>query len=94
MNLFGSNLGGGFGLGGLGGVGGVGPGGHETVAPQLSMSRLQWVMQFCDVDLAELNDSVIARRRVQFYLELDREMERRDEVRELERQWNPLGRFG
>ena len=82
MNLFGSNLG-----------GGTGPADQETVAPELSMSRLQWIMQFCNLDLAELNDSVIARRRVQFYLDLDHAMNRHAEVRELERQWNPLGRF-
>lgn len=60
----------------------------------VSVDRLGWILAFCDRRFEELETDIIARRQVQFYVEVDREIGRRAEVLELEKQWNPLGRTG
>ena len=86
MSLFGSNLGSGFDPLGIEST-------HEQVVPDVESRRLAWILAFCGLEVADLDTSVVARRQVAFYLRLDREMARREQVLELEEQWNPLGRM-
>ena len=65
----------------------------DTRRHVVSMDRLGWILAFCGRRFEELETDIIARRQVAFYLAVDREMARRDEVAELEKQWNPLGRM-
>ena len=60
---------------------------HERVG------RLERILAFCGHDLHDVLTNPVARRRVDFYLAVDREVTRRGEIGDLERQWNPLGRM-
>lgn len=60
----------------------------------VSMDRLGWILAFCGRTWEELEADGVARRQVAFYVEVDREMGRRAEIVDLEKQWNPLGRTG
>jgi len=51
---------------------------------------LQRVMAFLGVSIDDVINDAIARRKVAGYYKLHRWIERRVEVVELERQWNPL----
>jgi len=70
------------------------PGDAGTLLPQVLGSGIERVMAFCGVTERQLEVDVIARRRVSFYLEVDRSIRRSRATRELEKQWNPHGRSG
>ena len=65
---------------------------NELLLPADAHPRLRRVMAFCGLTWDDLRTCEIARRRVAFYLGVDREVGRRAEIADLERQWNPLGR--
>jgi hypothetical protein len=54
---------------------------------------LDRLMRFAKVTPEELRHSVVARNKLALYVDLDRQLNRQLEVRDLETQWNPLGRF-
>ena len=66
-------------------------GGHELLVPRDADRRLARVLAFCGLDLSDVLGCPVARRTAQFYLAVDAEVERRAEVLDLERQWNPTG---
>ena len=83
MSLFGSNLG--------DDPIGFGPT-HELVLPEIDSQRLMWIFRFCGYSMTEVQTNIVAQRTVGFYLQLDHDIKRFDEVRELENQWNSTGR--
>jgi hypothetical protein len=75
-----------------GNYGGPLPGGGDgSVVPEVTASRLARVLAFCGTNMDEVFTCPVTRRRVAFYLAVDREIVRRGEILELEQQWNPLG---
>ena len=63
--------------------------GVRRVVPHRRLARL---LAFAGRSIDEVVNSGIAKREVAHLFKLDRQIERRAEVLELERQWNPLGR--
>ncbi|MEM1013693.1 MAG: hypothetical protein AAGI46_15910 [Planctomycetota bacterium] len=68
---------------------GFGPDHEAMVERQAEARRLDRVLSFCGLNLSDVLSSSVERRRVAFYLSIDREVERTGEVLDLERQWNP-----
>ena len=65
---------------------------REQLLPLRETRRLARVLAFCGHGIDDVVNDPIARRRVVFYFKLDRQIDRRRDAIELERQWNPLGR--
>ena len=59
------------------------------VLPQRSLARL---LAFAGRSIDDVVNSPVARRELIHYFKLDKAVQRRVEVVDLERQWNPLGR--
>ena len=55
-------------------------------------SRLSRILAFTGLSIDDVVNSRIAKNHVRNYFRLSRSIERREEVAELERQWNPTGR--
>lgn len=55
-------------------------------------SRLSRILAFTGLSIDDVVNSRIAKNHVRGYFKLSRSIERREEVAELERQWNPTGR--
>jgi hypothetical protein len=53
--------------------------------------RLNRVLAFCGLTIHDVVNSRIAKNQVLGYYKLSRTVDRGVEIRELERQWNPLG---
>ena len=64
----------------------------EVLHELFTIDRLSRVLAFCGYSHEDLEHNPVARNEVSFYLHVDREIERRAEVVDLEKQWNPLGR--
>lgn len=59
------------------------------ILPQRRLARL---LAFTGRSIDDVVNSRIAKRELAHFFKLEREIARRREVLELERQWNPLGR--
>ena len=76
---------------GLGRSGSVGP--SETPITQVIVQRpLDRILAFTRRSIDDVVNSPVAKNQVYGYFKLSRHIERRGEILELERQWNPLGR--
>ncbi len=74
---------------------GLGGGGEAFDAFQGGRTEhvmLQRVLEFRGRSIDDVVNNPIVKREVLGYYKLHRQIERSAEVRELERQWNPLGR--
>lgn len=71
---------------------GLGGDANQSLIPHRRTRRLGRILAFCGHGIDDVINDPVARRRVRYYYKLDRQITRHGEVRELERQWNPLGR--
>ena len=67
------------------------PDDEAVVSLEVESQRLARILEFCGLELSDCLGSVVEARRVEFYMNLGREIDRTGEVRELEKQWNPSG---
>ena len=64
---------------------------HQVAPERVVEKRLSKVLAFTGLTIHDVVNNPIARNIVLGYYKLSRQIDRRIEVTELERQWNPLG---
>jgi len=66
--------------------------GPAPIEHRIIRSRLNRILAFTGLSIDDVVNSRIAKNHVRGYFKLSRFIERRDEIVELEKQWNPTGR--
>jgi hypothetical protein len=63
---------------------------HHATVERIVQKRLGRILAFCGLTIDDVVNSRIAKNQVLGYYKLSKMVDRRSEIVELERQWNPL----
>jgi len=66
--------------------------GRQAIEYRVVQSRLNRILAFTGLSIDDVVNNPIAKNKLLGYFKLSRFMDRREEIVELERQWNPTGR--